>query len=580
MHDLDFLKLKKNIKKADLVDDKETKLAILSDSSSQFLKQALIGYGVERNMKLNIFEAEYDSIDLEMLNPQSDLYSFEPEFIAIYFSTRKLYKEFHKTPFEERGNFAQNRIERIKAYISSTNSLSKARLILSNYTWKEDMLFANYGNKLLISWAYQLKLLNLKLIELASQNENVFINDLEKVENHFGAVNSFDAKSYIRGDITTSFDILPWYAKNTIDIVQCLRGKFKKCLILDLDNTTWGGIIGDDGIEKIQVGDLGLGKAFSSLQLWAKNLKQRGIILCVCSKNTEHIAKEPFEKHPDMVLRLDDIAVFVANWENKADNIRYIQRVLNIGFDSMVFLDDNPMERNLIRSEIPEVLVPELPEDPSEYVPYLSNLNLFETISYSNTDTDRTKMYQDEASRSKLEASYENVGDFMKNLEMEAIAAPFDSFNVPRIAQLTQRSNQFNLRTVRYTEGDVTALINSDKHNTMYVSLKDKFGNYGLISVLIMEKISSDELFIDTWIMSCRVLKRNVEQFVLNKLIKVCNDGGFKTLVGERLPTKKNVLVENHYSDLGFKEEGGKWYLDVASYEESTVDIKEVNEFK
>ena len=237
-----------------------------------------------------------------------------------------------------------------------------------------------------------------------------------------------------------------------------------------MDNTTWGGIIGDDGIEKIQIGTLGLGKAFTELQLWAKNLKERGIILAVCSKNTDHIAKEPFEKHPDMILRLEDIAVFVANWENKADNIRYIQSVLNIGFDSMVFLDDNPFERNLVRQELPEVTVPELPKDPAEYITYLQQFNLFETVSYSKLDSDRTSKYQEEAKRVGMKKSFASVDDYLGNLNMLAIAASFDDFNVPRIAQLTQRSNQFNLRTIRYTEKDVRDIMASDKHYSMSVS--------------------------------------------------------------------------------------------------------------
>ena len=232
-------------------------------------------------------------------------------------------------------------------------------------------------------------------------------------------------------------------------------------MILDLDNTTWGGIIGDDGMENIQIGSLGIGKAFSEFQYWIKKLKNRGIIVAVCSKNTESVAKEPFEKHPDMVLRLSDISVFIANWDNKVDNIRQIQSILNIGFDSMVFLDDNPFERNIVRENIPEICVPELPEDPANYLEYLYGLNLFETVSFSNEDSARTKLYQIEAERAKVQKKFTNEDDFLKNLEMVSVIEPFNKFNTPRMAQLSQRTNQFNLRTIRYSEADIERISKS-----------------------------------------------------------------------------------------------------------------------
>jgi FkbH-like protein len=234
-----------------------------------------------------------------------------------------------------------------------------------------------------------------------------------------------------------------------------MYGKFKKCVVLDLDNTVWGGIIGDDGLENIQVGSLGIGKAFTEFQYWVKKLKNRGVIVAVCSKNTESVAKEPFEKHPDMVLKLDDIAVFIANWENKVDNIRKIQQILNIGFDSMVFLDDNPFERNMVRENIPGLLVPELPEDPAEYLEYLYTLDLFETVSYTDNDAERTRQYQIEAQRITLFEKFTNEDDFLESLNMVSVVESFSKFNIPRVAQLSQRSNQFNLRTIRYTEADL-----------------------------------------------------------------------------------------------------------------------------
>jgi FkbH-like protein len=286
----------------------------------------------------------------------------------------------------------------------------------------------------------------------------------------------------------------------------------------------------------------------------------------VCSKNDELIAKEPFEKHPDMVLKLEDIAVFVANWDNKADNIRYIQSILNIGFDSMVFLDDNPVERSMVKTHIPQVHVPELPEDPSLYLDHLLKLNLFETASFSEEDEQRTKQYQEEAGRAIAQKSFTNEDDFLASLNMTSEVKPFDAFNTPRVAQLSQRSNQFNLRTVRYTEEDVKQLASSSKHATFTFTLKDKFGDNGLISMVILEKRKED-LFIETWLMSCRVLKRGMENFTLNTLVDFAKANGFTRIIGEYIPTAKNGMVKDHYKNLGFSEENGTWVLNVNSYQ-------------
>lgn len=542
---------------------KKSSIAILGDTATQLLDKAIVGYGVEKGLDIEIYEADYDQIDLQVFSPDSELYTHDSEFILIYKATEKLIKSYYKSEAKE--SFAERQIETLENYINTIQEKTKAKILISNFIELPDMVFNNFGNKVVQSWTYQLRKLNYKLMDLAISNPNVFIVDLCSIHNMLGRESSYSPQTHVRTDIVTSFEFVPRIAQSVVDIVASISGKFKKCLILDLDNTTWGGIIGDDGIEKIQVGSLGLGKAFTELQLWAKNLKNRGIILCICSKNTDHIAKEPFEKHPDMVLRLEDISVFVANWENKADNIRYIQSVLNIGFDSMVFLDDNPFERNLIREQLPEVTVPELPEDPAEYIPYLQQFNLFETASFSALDKDRTAQYQTEAKRKGMQKSFNSIEDYLKNLEMKADVVAFDKFNVPRIAQLTQRSNQFNLRTIRYTEQEVSNLMSSPNHKTQYVSLSDKFGNYGLISLIILEEKEQD-YFIDTWIMSCRVLKRDVEKLVLNELVKLAKQENKSKLVGERIPTKKNVLVEDHYKNLGFSEQDGKWFLDVETY--------------
>lgn len=272
-----------------------------------------------------------------------------------------------------------------------------------------------------------------------------------------------------------------------------------------------------------------------------------------------------------MVLKLDDISVFIANWENKADNIRTIQSILNIGFDSMVFLDDNPFERNMVCENVPGVTVPELPEDPGDYLEFLYTQNLFETASYSNADKDRTKQYQVEAKRVTAAKAFTNEADFLKSLNMVSEVKGFDKFNTSRVAQLSQRSNQFNLRTVRYAEDQIAAIEQSDKYATFSFTLEDKFGDNGLIAVIIMEKKDSETLFIDTWFMSCRVLKRGMENYTLNTLVEYARENGFKKIIGEYIPTAKNGMVKEHYPNLGFEviegTETALWVLDVEKYQ-------------
>jgi FkbH-like protein len=404
--------------------------------------------------------------------------------------------------------------------------------------------------------------LNYELMNLASQHADLHICDLSSVQNLYGRNNLFHASVYVTTEMTVSIETLPAMAQRTVDLLCAMYGRIKKCLVLDLDNTMWGGIIGDDGLENIQLGSLGIGKAFTEFQYWLKKLKDRGIILVVCSKNTESIAREVFEKHPDMILRMDDIAVFLANWENKTDNIRQIQKTLNIGFDSMVFLDDNPFERNFVKESIPGIVVPDLPEDPADFLEYLYSLNLFETTSLSEEDRIRTERYQTEAKRNTLQNAFVSEDEFLQNLHMISKVEGFTKFNVPRLRSYHNAPNQFNLRTVRYSEDDIRDLATAENAFPFTFTLSDKFGEHGLICVVILTKEDDKTLFIDTWFMSCRVLKRGMEQFVCNTITTFARKNGFEFIKGEYIPTAKNELVKDHYHNLGFSPQGNYWVLD------------------
>ena len=561
-----FSELKKNLKN-DFSGLKKIKVAVLGDTATQFLVQALRGIGYDRGFNLDIWEADFNQIERQVFDTASELYEFKPEMTILFQSSHKLLGKYNKLKPEQYAELASRELESIKSLSSTLSANLNSKLIYYNYTEIDDSVFGNYANKTEASFLFQLRKLNYELMSLASRDPNLYLCDLSSVHNRVGKTLFFQPSIYINTEMVLSIDILPEVASRTLDLIGAIQGRIRKCVILDLDNTTWGGIIGDDGIENIQIGSLGIGKAFSEFQYWVKKLKNRGIIVAVCSKNTESVAKEPFEKHPDMVLHLEDISVFVANWENKADNIRQIQSILNIGFDSMVFLDDNPFERNMVRENVPQITVPELPEDPAEYLEYLYSLNLFETISVSKEDAERTKLYQIEAQRVIDQQKFTNEDDFLVSLNMVSLVEPFNKFNTPRVAQLSQRSNQFNLRTVRYTDADIEKLSSAPDYYTFSFTLEDKFGDNGLICVVILKQEGQHVLFIDTWLMSCRVLKRGMENYVLNTIVDLAKRNGFTTLKGEYIPTAKNEMVKDHYLNLGFVSQNGHWELNVNNYE-------------
>ena len=567
----DFSQLKKNLKK-DFTNLRCFKVAILGDSVTQFLAQAIRGIGYELGFDLQIFEADFNQIDRQIFDSQSELYDYQPEIVVIFQSSHKLLQKYNYGSYEASTSLASTELDKIKKFNELLQKQLGAKILYYNYSELNDSVFGNFSNKTVSSFLYQLRKLNFSLMEFAAGTDNFHIVDISTIQNKLGKERFFQPSIYVNSDMVLSIDAIAPIASLTVDLINALNGKFKKCVVLDLDNTIWGGVIGDDGIENIQLGQLGIGKAFSEFQHWLKKLKNRGVILAVCSKNSESIAKEPFEKHPDMVLKLEDISVFIANWENKVSNIRQIQSILNIGFDSMIFLDDNPFERNMVRENISEISVPELPEDPADYLEYLYSINLFETVSYSIIDQERTKLYQKDAERKASFQDFSNEDEFLESLKMGSTVLPFTKFNIPRVAELSQRSNQFNLRTIRYTVPEIESIAENDSYFTLTFTLDDKFGENGLIAVLILKK-QEQELFIETWLMSCRVLKRGMEQFVLNFIVSLAAKNGFATLVGEYIPTPKNDLVKNHYKSLGFDRTNQNWRLAVASYENKTTYI-------
>ena len=571
-----FRELQKACKKE--AGGKEIRLAVLGNCATQFFSQAVKGYGRLSGLNLTVFDADYNQIATQLLNPSSEVYGFGADKILIWLCTEKIYEEYLAEEVSLRNAFAETYMQKIQHYWDLIEKNSKAQILQINFCEIDDKAMGNYSCKMDFTFIYQIRKLNYLLAEAEAKNGKVYPVDALSLQLNLGRDFFFDAALYYHAKMSVSMDALPYLAKAVIDVVNAMNGKIKKCVILDLDNTLWGGIIGDDGMGGIEIGEYGKGHVFTNLQRWIKQLKDCGIILAVCSKNEADIAREPFEKHEEMILRLSDISIFVANWNDKASNIKMIQESLNIGMDSMVFLDDNPVERNLVKEKCPDIEVPELPKDPALWLDFLQRKNYFETASYTGSGSDSTKLYQREYERKSHQQSFETIDDYLQNLMMEGRAKAFEPVKYPRIAQLTQRTNQFNLRTVRYTEDDIKRLAEDKGFITLYYTLKDKFGDYGLVSVVILKKTSEKELFVDTWLMSCRVFKRGMEEFVMNHVVQTAKENGFETISSQYIPTKKNQMVKDIYEAMGFNRDGENlFHLDLDTFKTAKTYIKEAD---
>ena len=365
-----------------------------------------------------------------------------------------------------------------------------------------------------------------------------------------------DAGLWHRSKQEVTLPAAPMYGELVARIVAARQGMSKKCLVLDLDNTLWGGVIGDDGMDGIVLGQGSpLGEAFSAMQDYAREQGRRGVILAVCSKNDETNAVEPFILHPDMLLKRMDIASFMANWQDKASNLRAIAHSLSIGLDAMVFVDDNPAERALIRQELPMVAVPEIPEDPAWVVPCLADAGYFEGLAVTKEDRERSVQYQGNIRREGLRASSTDMAGYLRGLEMRLLHRPFDRTGLQRTVQLINKTNQFNLTTRRTTEDAVLAVMADNRAFGLQMRLLDVFGDNGIIAIVIGRMLPETEadLLIDTWLMSCRVLGRQVEQATMNLVAAQAIAMGAKRLLGDYRPTKKNAMVRDHYAKLGFR---------------------------
>lgn len=563
--------------KKDLSQLTDLNIGLISNATTQLITPVLIGTALRFGISLDIVEAEYNQVAQEAFSAESVFSSYKLDAIIVAI-------DFHGLPFAPcpgEISLADERLKNCMSYIKnivgSLRAKTNAQIILQNFAEPSERLFGSYEARLPGTLAWLISRINDELDIIIS--DDTFILDIEGLASNIGLLSWHDPMLWNMAKLPFSQKYTPIYSEYVCRILAARLGKSRRCLILDLDNTLWGGIIGDDGVEGILIGHGDpTGEAHLDIQQTALDLRARGVVLAVSSKNEDSIARRPFREHPDMVLHEEHIAVFQANWLDKASNIRAIAETLSLGLDSMVFLDDNPAERMQVRKELPEVAIPELPNDPALFSRILLTAGYFEANTFSAEDSKRAAFYQDNAKRTQILNQSSDIEDYLQSLEMEISFSPFDATGRPRITQLINKSNQFNLTTKRYSEAEVRDIEKNQKFYTAQIRLKDVLGDNGMISVLICKK-DSQIWEIDTWLMSCRVLGRRVEFAVLQEVITQAKKLGVKKLVGTYIPTDRNMIVKDHYKKLGFKKVPSDgvidvWDLDVSKYKFQALPIK------
>jgi FkbH-like protein len=557
------------------------RLAILGGCSLYPLHDLLTSLLEASGIACELFLGDYDNYVSEIMEADGPLYEHRPQVVLLLPSVQRC---AHSGSLSDPPDVVKGAAAGVASHLlqlcRTVHERTDAEVLLGNFMLPFRHDLGSFRSRTVASdWTFR-KWVNLEL----GLNAPAFVHicDMEFLANRRGALSAHDARAWFESKQPCSAPLLADLSREVSYQILGLRSPSKKVLVLDLDNTLWGGVVADDGLEGIEVGDTSpRGEAFKAFQRGIASLKERGVLLAVCSKNDHARAVEPFQKHPEMVLRLEDFVSFKANWEPKCDNLRQMAVELQLGLDSFVFVDDNPAEIEIVRQFAPAVTTILLGEDPADYLGQLQDSRLFEPRSITGEDKNRTAQYRAENERQALLGSAADMDSYLESLAMEATARSFVPIDVPRLAQLINKSNQFNLTTRRRTEAEVQALIDHPDHIAFSVRLKDRFGDHGLISIVV-GRVDGSTMVIDTWLMSCRVLKRQVEDVVLNELSRLARARGCSRLKGIYLKTLKNEMVCNFFARMGFQPlsitpDRGDYVLELDSFEPhpTKVTVKE-----
>jgi len=562
-------------------DDQDVlRLGVLSNGTTDLIVPILTASTLRHGVWVRAIATGFDQVAAEALDPRSELNQRRCHFVLLCIDHRGLPLE----PCPGKTERAHATVKAASQYIDSVrralNSASGCTVIVQTIPQVPDSVLGSLERLVPGTLQWLIEQYNLDLRSRIKDCSDLLL-DTAALAELVGTAQWHDPTQWTLGKFPFAHSCVPLYADWVGRLIGAARGKARKCLVLDLDNTIWGGVIGDDGLAGLVLGNGSpLGEAYLRIQQAALALRDRGIILAVCSKNDEQLARSAFRSHPEMLLQESHIAVFQANWQDKASNLKAIADTLEIGVDSLVLLDDNPVERAQVREALPEVAVPELPRDPALYVQTLLAAGYFETIALTDDDRHRAGQYQSNAARSEALGSATDLSVYLRSLQMRAVCSPFDRLGRPRITQLINKTNQFNLTARRYSETEVAVLEQSASSLTLQVRLTDRFGDNGMIAVVICHPAGPDWM-IDTWLMSCRVLNRCVEQAILNYVVSLAHAAGIRALIGEYLRTDRNGMVEDHYPRLGFtplhiEEQRSLWRLDIASFSELDTPVEVV----
>ena len=563
------LKIKKFLKENNKKKIKKN-IAVLGGSTTHDIVEILDLFLLYNGIEANFYECEYNRYYEDIMFNNEALKDFKPDIIWIHTSFRNLK---NLPQINDSKEIVECKAENeYKKYLSMWEKCRRdyqCTIIQNNF---EQPFYRMMGNKDVSDFHGALNFiseLNLKFYEYAQKTNNFYINDLNYIASYYGLQEWHDLSSWYLYKYCCKIDAIPYLSHNVSRIIKSIYGKNKKGFVLDLDNTLWGGIIGDDGVENIQIGsETANAQAYLEFQSYLKNLSSLGVILNINSKNEESNAIKGLN-HPECLLKPSDFIVIKANWNPKSQNMIEIANELSLSPDSLVFADDNPAEREIVKTQINDACVPEISQA-ENYIKEIDRNGYFEITTLSNDDLSKNKMYKANAERFKLEQSFSNYDDYLRSLNMKAIIKPFEAIYMQRIAQLTNKSNQFNLTTKRYSQSEIEQISSDSNSICLYGKLEDKFGDNGVVSVVIGRQ-DNDKLHIELFLMSCRVLKRGMEYAMLDELVYQAKKRNINTLIGYYFKSGKNSMVKNLYKDFGFtlkeiNNEDSVWELNIKDY--------------
>ena len=570
-----IMKKRKSLKRALLSDGTtrlKKKIAVLGGSTTNDIIAITELFLLDAGIEPKFYQSEYAQYWQDAMFPSEELAGFAPDIVFIHTTNRNIteYPQMTDSP-ETVKAMLDKEFDRFKQMWQALQSRFNCPIIQNNF---ELPLFRLLGNKDCSDYRGRsnfINRLNSMFYEYSQNNGSFYINDINYISAGYGLKEWSNPLYWNMYKYALCFEAIPEFAYNTSNIIKSVFGKNKKALALDLDNTLWGGVVGDDGVEHIQIGqETGVAQSYYEFQNYIKAHKDLGILLTVCSKNDEENALAGL-KHPEGALKPEDFIIIKANWENKDRNIAETASELNILPESIVFVDDNPAEREIVKAQLPGVKAPVM-DGVENYIQTLDRSGFFEVTTFSEDDLKRNEMYKANVQRASMSASFENYSDYLLSLDMNAVIDDFIPMYIQRITQLSNKSNQFNVTTKRYTPAEMEAVFASDEYIRLYGKLTDKFGDNGVVSVVIGKKDGS-VLNMDLWLMSCRVLKRDMEFAMLDTLVQKCREQNIETIKGYYYPTAKNNMVRELYKTFGFdkisEDENGNtvWQLDIAGYE-------------